>query len=297
MQKITPHLWFDKEAEEAAEYYASIFKNSKIGSVSRYTDAGQEIHKQKAGTAMTVEFELEGYKFVALNGGPIFKFNPSISFFVRCASESEIDELYNKLSEGGEVLMPFQKYPFSEKYAWISDKYGVSWQLFLGDSDKQKIAPCLLFVGEQNGKTEKAMNLYTSLFPDSKIGDISRYGKGQEPNPENNIQYASFFLCNQEFTAMDGGLDHKFTFNEAVSLLVNCDTQEEIDRYWNTLSAHPESEQCGWLKDKFGVSWQITPTILGELFNTPDPEKSKRVMNTMLKMKKLDIEKLKQASE
>lgn len=161
MQKITTNLWFDNQAEEAAIYYTSIFKNSRIKRIARYGKAGFEIHKQPEGKVMTVEFEIEGQEFVALNGGPVFK------------------------------------------------------------------------------------------------------------------------------------------FNEAVSFIVNCESQEEVDQYWNQLSqsGDPGAQQCGWLKDKYGVSWQIVPTALAAMMSDVDKEKSERVMNAMLAMKKIDLAKLKQAYE
>ncbi len=295
MQHIIPHLWFDKEAEEAATFYTSIFKNSKIGDTSRYTDAGKEIHKQEPGAVMTIEFELEGYKFIGLNAGPIFKFTPAISFFIRCATEAEVDDLYAKLVEGGSVLMPLQKWPFSEKYAWVADKYGLTWQIFLGDADQQKITPCLMYVGDQSGKAEEAMKLYTSLFPNSKIGDITRYPQGMAPDKEGTVMHASFWLEQEEFMAMDSAQEHHFSFTEAISFLVHRDTQEELDALWEKLSAVPESEQCGWLKDKYGVSWQIVPSILGKLFS--ESKNADKLMEAMLSMKKLNIEELTRAAE
>lgn len=159
VQKITPFLWFDNQAEEAARFYVSIFKNAKLGNVTRYGEAGKEIHGREPGSAMTVAFELEGQPFTALNGGPLFKFSEAISF-------------------------------------WI-----------------------------------------------------------------------------------------------------HCETQEEVDHYWNSLTAggDPKAQQCGWLKDKFGVSWQVVPTILPQLISDPDAKKSQRAMQAMLQMKKLDIEALKRA--
>ncbi len=159
MQKITPFLWFDNQAEEAANFYTSIFKNSKLGKIARYGKEGYEIHKKEAGTAMTVDFEIEGQKFTALNGGPVFKFNEAVSFVVRCKTQKEVDYFWEKLSEGGD---------------------------------------------------EKA-------------------------------------------------------------------------------------QQCGWLKDKYGVSWQIVPEVLSELVGDPTSEKSQRAMKAMLQMKKIDIEELKRA--
>jgi predicted 3-demethylubiquinone-9 3-methyltransferase (glyoxalase superfamily) len=161
VQPITPCLWFDSQAEEAARYYTGIFKNSKIGRISRYGDAGREVHRQAAGTVMTVEFELNGQPFTALNGGPLFKFNEAISFQIMCRTQEEVDHYWNKLSEGG---------------------------------DKN-------------------------------------------------------------------------------------------------------AQQCGWLKDKYGLSWQVVPTVLAELMTDPDKEKAGRVMEAMLKMKKLDIAELKRAAE
>jgi predicted 3-demethylubiquinone-9 3-methyltransferase (glyoxalase superfamily) len=157
MEKITPFLWFDDKAEEAAKFYTSIFKNSKIGNIARYGDAGAQVSGRAKGTVMTVEFQLEGQKFVALNGGPQFK------------------------------------------------------------------------------------------------------------------------------------------FTEAISFVVNCQTQEEVDHYWETLSDGGQEVQCGWLKDKYGLSWQIVPTVLGEMLSDPDPKKAERVMKAMLQMKKIDIKGLQQA--
>lgn len=299
-QKITPNLWFDDQAEEAVNFYTSVFNNSTIEKTSHYGEAGTEIHGQKAGTVMTVEFQIEGYSFTALNGGPHFKFTPAISFFVNCETEEEVDELWEKLSDGGTPLMPLDSYPFSEKYGWIQDKYGLSWQLILSDTEgdrRPKIIPSLLFVGEQAGRAEEAISFYKSLFNNSEIGMIARYGADQEPDEEGTIMFADFKLEDQWFAAMDSAHDHEFGFNEAISLIVNCQTQEEVDYFWEELSAVPEAEQCGWLKDKYGVSWQIIPEVLPQLLNGDDPEKSKKAMQAMLQMKKIDIEKLEQAYE
>ncbi len=298
MQKIIPHLWFDNQALEAARFYTSIFPNSSIGENSEYPEAGQEIHHQEAGSVMTVEFSLAGTSFLALNAGPIFKFNPSISFFVHCKDAEEVNTFYAKLSEGGEVLMELGSYPFSERYAWIADKYGVTWQLSVAMGPvTQMIVPSLLFTQKMAGRAEEAIKLYTSIFPDSQIEMVSRYGEGMEPNDPQSLNYASFVLCGQKFSAMDSSNEHKFVFNEAISLLVNCEDQEEIDMYWKKLSADPQSEQCGWIKDTFGVSWQIVPANMGELMSSGTKEQNERVMAAMLQMKKLDIAALKRAAQ
>lgn len=296
--KITPHLWFNDQAEEAANFYTSIFDNSKVGNVTNYGEAGQEIHAQEAGSVMTVDFELEGQPFTALNGGPHFTFTPAISFIVNCQSEDELDKLWSKLSERGKTLMPLDKYPFSEKYGWTEDKYSLSWQLILADGEvPQKILPSLMFVGDIYGKVEEAMNFYTSIFDNAEAKQIARYGAGQDPNKKDAIMFADFELEGQLFAAMESALEHDFTFNEAVSFIVNCENQQEIDFFWEKLSADPTAEQCGWLKDKYGVSWQIIPAILPEMLKDKNTEKSNRVMEALFPMKKLDINTLTHAYE
>jgi predicted 3-demethylubiquinone-9 3-methyltransferase (glyoxalase superfamily) len=296
MQKIVPCLWFDKEAEEAATFYTSIFKDGKVGRATRYDEASAKVSGQPEGSALTVEFEIAGYTVTGLNGGPIFKFTPAISFFVNCETEEELDALWEKLSEGGSARMELQKYPFAEKYGWVSDKFGVDWQLML-DHKPQSISPAMLFTKENYGKGEEAINFYTSLFANSEANFIQRRGKEHpEAEKEGTVEYSAFTLEGQPFHIMES-TGHEFTFTEATSFIVNCETQEEIDKLWEALSAAPESEQCGWLKDKYGVSWQITPTILPTLLADPDKEKAGRTMQAMLQMKKLDIAELQKAFE
>ena len=295
-QKIVPGLWFDNEAQEAARFYTSLFKNSDIRETAHYSEAGQEVHGQEPGGVMTVEFALDGFRLTAINGGPIFKFNPSISFVVTRPMD-EVDALWEELAQDGSVLMPLQAYPFNEKYGWVADRYGLSWQLSAGDESTSPIIPSLMFVGDQAGQAEAAINFYTSVFSDSEVGDISRYPAGQEPEKEGAVTFGPFSLSGQSFAAMDSAQRHDFFFNEAISFLVNCEDQAEVDYFWEKLSAVPESEQCGWLKDKFGVSWQIVPTALSELLADADRAKSDRVMKAMLKMKKLDIAEIQAAAD
>jgi len=289
-RKITPHLWFDKEAKEAAEFYTSIFPDSKVTKVTT-------LHNTPSGSADTVSFVLLGQAFMAISAGPLFKFNPSISFHVKCKTKDEVDALWEKLSEGGTVLMELGKYPFSEKYGWLQDKYGLSWQIiFAGESEiKQSITPILMFVGGVCGKAEEAVNFYTSVFHDSQVSVLARYGMGEEPDKEGTVKYVHFTLEGQEFGAMDSAHEHNFTFNEAISLMVYCDTQEEIDYYWDKLSAVPEAEQCGWLKDKYGLSWQIVPTTMDEMMAMGTGEQIDRVTQAFLKMKKFDLAQLEKA--
>ncbi len=292
MQKITTHLWFDKEAKEATALYTSVFDNSKINNI-------RTIHDTPSGDCDIVSFELAGQGFMAISAGPYFKFNPSVSFLVACATKEEVDTIWNKLSPGGKTLMALDAYPFSERYGWTTDKYGLSWQvMFVGDRPiTQKITPTLMFVGDVCGKAEEAINFYTSVFPNSSIDAIMRYAKEQAPDVEGTITHAAFTLEGQQFAAMDSARMHDFAFNEAVSMIVNCDTQEEVDYYWGKLSAVPESEQCGWLKDKYGFSWQIVPTAMDQMMASGDGAKIARVTQAFLKMKKFNIAELERAAQ
>ncbi len=298
MQKITPFLWFNDNAEEAVNFYTGLFSNSKIGTAVRYSEAGAKASGMKPEMVMTVPFQLEDYEFVAINGGPVFTFTPAISFFVNSTSNDEIQKLWDNLSDGGKVLMPLDKYPFSEKYGWVQDKFGVSWQLIkpMGEAP-QKIIPSLMFVGGVLGKAEAAINQYTSIFPDSKVKNIFKYGPEHGKTMEGKVMYADFELAGEVFAAMDGFGEHNFNFNEAISFVVGCDTQAEIDHYWNKLSegGDPKAQMCGWLKDRFGVSWQIVPSNMGELMQTPG--KSAKVMEAVLKMKKIELAAVNEAAE
>jgi Uncharacterized protein conserved in bacteria len=275
---IYPCLWFDGQAKQAAEFYSNVFAGTKITSEN----------------PLVATIELAGQKFMLLNGGPFFTINPSISFYVVCETESEVDLAWKKLCDSGSVLMPLNSYPWSSKYGWVQDKFGVSWQLSAGklDSVGQKFTPCLMFTQQYAGKAEQAIGFYNSVFRNSSVVGIMRYS-ADDPDVEGTVKHAQFKLNGQVFMAMDSSQGHQFCFNEAISLVQECDTQEEIDYYWEKLSAVPEAEQCGWIKDQFGVSWQIVPKILEQLMS--DPVRSQRVMNAFMQMKKFDIAKLLEA--
>lgn len=307
-QKIVPHLWFDKDAVEATALYTSLFADSRVTGKT-------VIHDTPSGDCDMVTFELFGQSFLAISAGPYFKPNPSVSFTVNfdpvryeasngaspsCETQAKnaLDEAWAGLSLGGKVLMPLGEYPFSKYYGWIEDKYGFSWQLILTNPEgevRPAILPSFLFTGAVCGKAEEASDFYLSIFPSSLRGIIARYGAGQEPNEEGTVMFTDFMLASQWFVAMDSAAKHDFSFNESVSFVVSCDTQEEIDFYWEKLSAHPESEQCGWLKDKYGVSWQIVPSSMNEMMTSGDEDAKARVTQAFLKMKKFDIKALEEA--
>lgn len=240
---------------------------------------------------MVVNFESAGQKFMCLNGGPQFSFNASISFFVLYESEQELEKAWNMLSEGGTVMMPLDQYEWSAKYGWLQDRFGVNWQLYVGKMEDvgQKFTPSFMFCADQNGMAEQAVQFYTSVFENSSVNGILKYATGDD-DTEGNVKHAQFSLGNQVFMAMDSSLPNQSGFNEAISMVVECETQDEIDYYWNTLTEGGQESQCGWLKDKFGVSWQIVPNILGTLMS--DPVRSERVVRAFMQMKKFEIEKL-----
>ena len=271
--KISFCLWFDNQAQQAAAFYTDTFQDAKV-----QEDSG-----------MTVTFSIGERKFMALNGGPMFKINPSVSFFVFCPTEDEVEKLWAKLSDEGYVMMPLNNYPWSEKYGWCKDKFGVNWQIMLTKNGLAEVVPALMFTGDVAGKAEEAMQYYTSIFGESEIVDISRYKEG-EGDIDGRINHARFILMGQSFIAFDSSYNHGYVFNEGISFVVFCDTQQEIDDYWKKLTDGGHESQCGWLKDKYGLSWQVVPSILGSLMS--DPIKRPRVIEAFMKMKKFNIEAL-----
>ncbi|MBC7958565.1 MAG: VOC family protein [Vallitaleaceae bacterium] len=290
MQKLKPHLWFDTQALEAAQLYVSLFEDSKILNTAMLYDT-------PSGDAQTVEFQLAGLEFAAISAGPYFTFNPSISLMVACETKEEVNRLYGTLSVGGSELMPLGTYDFSGWYAWISDRYGLNWQIMLVENIREhnKIRPSLLFGMEACGKAQEAMDYYTSVFSDSKIGFVNRYKEGEAVDPRAKVNYAELTIYELAMVLMDHGYGGDATFNEAISFMVQCEDQVEIDYFWEKLSFVPEAEACGWVKDQFGISWQINPKVLGELLSGGTEEEQERVTKAMLKMKKFDIAALEKA--
>ncbi len=279
-QSIYPCILFDGNAKEAAEFYLSVFPGSHIT-----TDNG-----------IVVFMNLKEQKFMLLNG-PQVAVNPSASFMYMTDSPDEVKELWDKLIVGGKELMALDTYPWSSKYGWLQDQFGVSWQLYTGKKEDilQKYTPSLMFTGDQNGRAEEAINFYTSIFPNSGVQGVLKYGENGG-DVAGNVQHAQFHINGYYLMCMDSSGPHDFSFNEGVSLVVECDTQDELDNYWNKLTTNGGSESvCGWLKDKFGFSWQIVPKKILQLMNNGNAEKSGKMMNALMKMKKLDIAQLEAA--
>jgi len=291
MQKITPNLWFNGNAKEAVDFYVSVFPNAKIITTLHYPKSKEEgladFQLTMAGKILTIDFEIMGFRFVAVNAGPEFVPNPSISFFITLDSKEEIDELWSKLVGEGKELMPLGTYPFSKYYGWLQDKYNISWQILIKEHDESwnaKVTPALLFTQDKNSKAEEAINFYTSIFKNAKIGSLIRRTQDDTMAKAGTLSFGDFILENTQLVAMDGGQGHEFTFNEGVSLIINCKDQDEIDYYWDKLTADGGEESvCGWLKDKYGISWQIQPENIEEFMKKPNAFK------IMMKQKKIII--------
>ncbi len=274
-EKISPCLWYNGNAEEAAALYCSVLAETKIMARSPYV----------------IEINVSGQSITLLNGGPKYQPNPSISLFWVCESEKEIEDVWTAFTKEGSVVMPLDKYPWSGKYGWVNDTFGVSWQVALGKVKDvgQKITPCLMFTGKQCGRAEEAMQFYSSVFKVSKTDGILYDERNRKL-----VQHAQFSLLGQKFMVMDSEEHHQFGFSEGVSLTIHCETQEEIDYYWTKLTESGEESMCGWLKDKFGVSWQIVPTILDSIMS--DPVKAGKAAKAFMAMRKLVIEQIVQAT-
>lgn len=297
-QKITPNLWFDGNAREAVDFYVSAFPGGKVGSTAYYPKSAAEgladFQLEMAGKVLTVDFEVGGFRLVAINAGPEFAFNPSISFMLNFDPSRDgragehLDELWNRLMDGGEALMPLGAYPFSKRYGWVRDRFGLSWQLILTNPDGEPrpfLLPSLMFSGEYNNRAEEAIHYYLSVFKDARWGTVARYADDTGPAKAGSLMFADFTLAGQWFAAMDSGVEQDFHFNEAVSLSIACQDQAEIDHFWEKLSAVPEAEQCGWSKDRFGVSWQVVPANMEALMNQP------HAFATLMRMHKIEIAK------
>ncbi len=293
MQKIAPCIWYDRDAKEAAEFYVSAFENSRIEYVSYYPEGSPFPSDIPAGTPLNVRFTLCGQEFNGLNGGPVFKVNPAVSFFVDCESRAQMDALWEKLSDGGFVMMEAGSYPFSERFGWLADKYGVSWQISLSFK-KQVITPYLMFTESVCKRAEEAISFYMGIFGNSEPADIHLYGK-EAGDAEGTVMFANFKIAGQPFMAADSSYPHGFTFNEGISFIVYCNGQNEIDGFWKSLTDGGSEQSCGWLKDRYGVSWQIVPDNIEKLGDSADPVKATRVNAELLKMKKIEVQLLQDA--
>ena len=280
-QVITPAIWCDGTADEAAQFYADVFRDASIA-------------EQAPGLAATVS--IHGFKLSLINGGNQYAPNPSISCILNFdpllfggeeQARAYLDELYERLSTGG-VLMELGEYPFSPRYAWVRDRFGMTWQLMLTDPDgdpRPFVIPSFMFGGTNHAHAEEATDAWIALFDNARRGALYRYEEGG-PLDAGTVMFTDFTLRGTWMAATDSGTFHDFTFTPGVSMIVSCRDQEEIDRYWAGLSAVPEAERCGWCVDRWGVSWQIVPHNIAELMTDA------ATRDKILHMGKIDLTKL-----
>lgn len=296
-QKIVPNIWFDKNADEAGDFYAGLLPHTTAAVAATYPETVADWQAEFAGKTLTVDLDVDGYRLTLINAGPEFRPNPSVSFMLdfdptrfgddRDAARESLDAVWAGLSDGGRVRMELDEYSFSPRYGWVEDRYGVNWQLVLANPEgdtRPFLIPHLSFTRDVDGKAREAADFYTSLFPDSEVGYIALHSSQAVHARPGTVMFGEFRLADQWFSMMDAGPDHDFAFDSGVSLEVRVADQEELDRYWDALTTDPEAEVCGWLVDRYGLSWQIVPENMGELMARPG------AYEKMMKMKKLIID-------
>ena len=273
--KIYPCFWMNGTAPAAARFYQQVFTDTQIVDEN----------------PMVVVIHSAGQQFMFLDAGPKFKINASISIYVHFTDEEELTASWDKLMEEGVAHVALGSYDWSPKFGWVEDKYGINWQMGLGKPEdvEMKFSPFFTFTGQTFGRAEEAVGYYTSIFPDSGVRGILKQRHVPEAEKE-TVLHAQFTLCNQVFMAIDSAFQHPFQFDEGVSLVINCADQKEIDFFWENLTLGGEESMCGWLKDKFGVRWQVVPFNIGQLMH----EKGNKAMEALLSMRKIDMDLLMQ---
>lgn len=275
---IKPCLWFDGRGAQAARSYRDLFPRTTLSGPG----------------GIVTELAIDGQEFMFLDGGPLFAVNQTLSFSYHCADAAQLDALWARLAPGAEVLMPVDAYPFAPRYGWLADRFGVHWQLICGaGTARQTVVPALMFANEACGRAEEAMAFYVGVFPDAELGAVSRYGEGRAPDRPGSVNYGEFKLCGRWFTAMDSAHAYAAGFTEGESLAVSVDGQDEVDYFWDALVQGGTPGRCGWLKDRFGLSWQVVPRRLGQLL--ADPGRAERVTAAFMAMGKFDIAALERA--
>ena len=277
-QLIGTCIWFDGNAKEAFNYYQNIFKGVELDSENPFA----------------VVYNLYGRRFMHLNGGPGHPVTPAISFYIMADSNEEAENIWHQLIVDGKVLMPLNEYPWSKKYGWCADKFGVNWQIIVDYKSSCKVMPSFMFCGNNAGKAEEAITYYRSLFTDSSLVEMRKYEKGGH-DTEGYIMYAQFELNKLPFGIMDSSAPHGFSITDAVSFTISLNTQEEIDYYWDYLVKDGAPGKCGWLQDKYGIHWQVVPSILGKYMTSP--ETAPKATYAFLQMTKFIIADLEKAVE
>ncbi|MDO4242463.1 MAG: VOC family protein [Actinomyces sp.] len=308
-QRIVPSLWFDHTALEGARFHVEVFRaalgglaggesSTGVTQVSRYPRQGlADFQQEFAGDVLEVRYRLAGFELSAINAGDEFAMDPSLSLAITLDpalvedAPTRLHALHDGLlADGGRELMALQEYDFAPLYTWVQDRYGMTWQLAVGSHEAQdgsaeacgavRIVPSLLFDGEDSRAAEALrtwVEVLDRAFGASRLGPM-RFYQRQGRQHADSLLHGSAVLAGVPVSAMDNGGEQDFGFSCALSLQVMCDTQEQVDTVWDGLSAVPEAEICGWLRDRFGLSWQVCPANVTELMTRPG---AFEVMTTM----------------
>ncbi|MDC7241753.1 MAG: VOC family protein [Spirochaetales bacterium] len=300
-QSLYPRLWFDKDAIPAVDFYCSLFPESEI--ISR-----NALYDTPAGVCDLVSFRLWGQRFNGLSADTGIHFSPSTSLLISCdplyfsdtsdplkAARTFLKKLWRELGHGGKVLIKLGRYDFSPLYGWIQDRYGLSWQLLItreGAASRPPIMPALINTGKNYGKAAEAAAFYRSVFPGSGTGRLVLYPADRGRNKKGTVMFSDSRIGEQWMAILDGGMEKEHPFTEAVSFVIPCADQTQIDYYWKKLSAFPEAEGQGRLKDRFGLFWQVVPEELFSLMHKGDESQKRALTEAVLGMKKIDVDKL-----
>ncbi|MGW9627165.1 VOC family protein [Microbacterium sp. NPDC055521] len=281
-QKIIPNLWFAGDAGDAGEFYSSTLPMTSANVAMRYPDELPDFQKGLEGQPVVVDLDVAGFRITMINSDDTFRPTPSISFMLNFdpllfdgdadAARAELDRTWAALSDGGQALMPLGEYPFSPYYGWVQDRYGVSWQLMLtgpGGGARPFVMVQVMFSGDAQNQAREAVDFYLSLFDDTAFGTVAEYPEATGTAAAGSVMFGEFRIGEQWFSFTDSNVRHEFGFTPGVSLEIRCADQAEIDHFWDALSAVPDAEQCGWLVDRYGVSWQVVPENMGELLAKP----------------------------
>ena len=295
-QRIVPCIWLDDQAEAAASFYAATFPNGRIEALMRYPRGAPNPAGRPPGSVLTVDFSVAGLRLTLLNAGPSHRPNPSVSFHVVLPEEEAVDALHAVLVEGGMEAMPLGAYPWSPRYAWVQDRFGVSWQLMArADVAEATALPALMFAGPHHGRARDAITLYATVFPDTRVGHVTDFGE-DEGGEAGTVKQAALDLFGQPLVAMDGGAFHAFGFDEGVSLQVYCTDQAEVDRFASALAAEGGEEgPCGWVRDRFGLWWKVVPEVVQHWLTVDDEAARERVFHALMPMRRLDLATLERA--
>lgn len=287
---IVPNLWMKRSAEDAAHFYAEAFE-AVVRRRTFYPNVDLPPFQQEfAGQTLTIELDILGCPFVLINAGD--EFTPSVanSFFInfdplydRSAREN-LDRTWEKLTDGGKILMDLGEYPFSPHYGWVEDRFGYSWQLMLtnpGGEQRPPVIPCLLFGGNQQNQAASALEYYGKVFSPSHVGGLYTYPEENGSVTSGAVMFSDIELAGNWFVLMDAAAGEA-EFSEAVSYEIRVGTQDDIDYFWERLSAVPEAAVCGWVKDQFNVSWQIVPDSIEDLMLSPGAWKKLQAMSKIV---------------